>query len=37
MVFFKCFKENTVIILKEYSEDFEKGTTLLVQKSLINP
>ena len=36
MTFFKCYKEKTVIILEDDSEDFEEGTTLLVHKSLIN-
>ena len=36
MTFFKCFKEKTVTILENDSEDFEKGTTLLVHKSLTN-
>ena len=36
MALFKCFKEKTVIILEDDSEDFEEGTTLLVHKSLIN-
>ena len=36
MAFFKCFKENTITILENDSEDFEKGTTLLVHKSLTN-
>ena len=35
MTFFKCFKEKTVTILKDDSEDFE-GTTLSVHKSLTN-
>ena len=34
MAFFKCFKEKTVTILEDESEDFEEGTTLLVHKSL---
>ena len=36
MAFFKCFKENTVTILKVDNEDFEEGTTLSVHKSLID-
>ena len=35
MTFFKCFKENTVTILKVDNEDFEEGTTLSVHESLI--
>ena len=34
MTFFKCFKEKTVTILEDDSEDFEEGTTLSVRKSL---
>ena len=34
MTFFKCFKEKTVTILEDDSEDFEEGTTLSVHKSL---
>ena len=34
MTFFKCFKEKTVIILEDDSEDFKGGTTLSVHKSL---
>ena len=34
MTFFKCFKEKTVTILKDDSEDFEEWTTLSVHKSL---
>ena len=34
MTFFKCFKEKTVTILKDDSEDFEDGTTLSMHKSL---
>ena len=34
MAFFKCFKEKTVTILEDDSEDFEEGTTLPVHKSL---
>ena len=33
-MFFKCFKEKTVTILEDDSEDFEEGTTLPVHKSL---
>nr|CAN78421.1 hypothetical protein VITISV_037778 [Vitis vinifera] len=36
MTFFKCFKEKTITILEDDSEDFEEGTTLLVHKSLID-
>ena len=36
MAFFKCFKENTITILENDSEDFEKGTTLSMRKSLTN-
>ena len=36
MAFFKCFKEKAVTILKDDSEDFEKGTTLSMHKSLTN-
>ena len=36
MAFFKCFKEKTVTILEDESEDFEEWTTLLVHKSLID-
>ena len=32
MAFFKCFKENTITILENDSEDFEEGTTLSVHK-----
>ena len=35
MTFFKCFKEKTITILEDDSEDFE-GTTLSVHKSLTN-
>ena len=34
MALFKCFKEKTVTILEDDSEDFEEGTTLSVHKSL---
>ena len=34
MAFFKCFKEKTVTILEDESEDFEERTTLSVHKSL---
>ena len=34
MAFFKCFKEKTVTILNDDSEDFEEGTTLSMHKSL---
>ena len=34
MTFFKYFKEKTVTILEDDSEDFEEGTTLSVHKSL---
>ena len=34
MVFFKCFKEKTITILEDDSEDFEEGTTLSVHRSL---
>ena len=34
MAFFKYFKEKTVTILKDDSEDFEEGSTLSVHKSL---
>ena len=34
MMFFKCFKEKTVTILEDDSEDFKEGTTLSVHKSL---
>ena len=33
-MFFKCFKEKTVTILEDDSEDFEEGSTLSVHKSL---
>ena len=36
MAFFKCFKEKAVTILKDDSEDFEKGTTLSMHKSFTN-
>ena len=36
MAFLRCFKEKTVTILEDDSEDFEEGTTLLVHKSLID-
>ena len=36
MVFFKCFKEKTVTILEDDSEDFEEWTTLSMHKSLID-
>ena len=36
MAFFKCFKEKTVTIVEDDSEDFKEGTTLLVHKSLID-
>ena len=36
MAFFKCFKEKTVTILEDDSENFEEGTTLSVHKSLID-
>ena len=34
MAFFKCFKEKTVTILEDDSENFEEWTTLSVHKSL---
>ena len=34
MAFFKCFKEKTVTIPDNDSEDFEEGTTLSMHKSL---
>ena len=34
MAFFKCFKEKTVTILEDDSEDFKEGSTLSVHKSL---
>ena len=34
MAFFKYFKEKTVTILKDDSEDFEEGTTFSMHKSL---
>ena len=36
MVFFKFFKEKTVTILEDDSEDFEEGTTLSMHRSLTN-
>ena len=34
MTFFKCFKEKTITIHENDSEDFEKGTILSVHMSL---
>ena len=34
MTFFKCFKEKTITILEDDSEDFEEWTTLSMHKSL---
>ena len=36
MMFFKCFKENTVTILEDDSEDFDEGITLSMHKSFTN-
>ena len=36
MALFKCFKEKTVTILEDDSEDFEEGTTLSMHRSLTN-
>ena len=34
MAFLRCFKEKTITILEDDSEDFEKGTILSVHMSL---
>ena len=36
MTFFKYFKEKTITILEDDSEDFEEGVTLSMHKSLID-